>query len=138
MIATTMATTTSPRIKVPNWAPLMGSSRLSPDLLELTCGVDERLLGRQALHARGSVEAIALRALGQDELRILRRGDRPAMAQHDDVLFDLARRCRPGVDQRRAVGELHAGLGADAAARRQAHVGDDEVGPALAHADGPA
>src|SRR5687768_10938308 len=120
-----MATTTRPRIKVPNWAPLMGSSRLSPNLLELTCGFDERLLGRQALHARGSVEAIALRALGQDELRILGRGDRPAVAQHDDVLVDLAGRRRPGVDERRAVGELDAGRRADAAARRQAHVADD-------------
>src|SRR4029450_8585794 len=116
MIATTMATTTRPRIKVPNWAPLMGSSRLSSDLLELTRGFDKRLLGRQAFHARGSIEAVAFRALCQDERRIVRRGDRPAMAQHDDILVDLACRGRPGLDQRWAVGELQPGLRADAAA----------------------
>src|SRR5882672_7864200 len=104
-----MATTTSPRIKVPNWAPLMGSSRLSSNLLELTCGFDKRLLDRQALHARGSVEAIALGALDQDETRILRRGNRPAMAQHDDVCVDLSRRRRPRPDARHAVGELQPG-----------------------------
>src|SRR4029450_6067022 len=114
MIATTMATTTKPRIKVPNWAPLMGSSRLSSDLLELTRGFDKRLLGRQAFHARGSVEAVAFGALRQDELRILGCGDRSAVAQHDDVLVDLARRGRPGLDERWAVGELQPGLGADA------------------------
>src|SRR5262245_31012436 len=99
-IATTMATTISPRTKVPNWAPLMASSRLSPDLLELTRGFDERLLGRQAFHARGSVEAVAFGALRQDEARIVGRGDRPAVAQHDDALVDLARRRRPGPDER--------------------------------------
>src|SRR5689334_12626539 len=99
-----MATTTRARTKVPNWAPLMGSSRLSLDLLELTSCFDERLLGRQALHARGAVEAVAFRALLKNEARILGRGDRPAVAQHDDVLGHAARCRRPRFYARHAVG----------------------------------
>src|SRR5262245_20290549 len=97
-MATMMATTTSARMKVPNWAPDMGSSRLSLDLLEAARRLGEGLLGRQALHARRAVKAVTLRTLRQDEFGVLGRGDGAAVAQHDHVLVHLARRLGPGVD----------------------------------------
>jgi hypothetical protein len=55
------------------------------------------------------------------------------MAEDDHVLIDRARRGRLGVDRADAVGERQRGVGADRAARRQAHVADDDVGAGPGH-----
>ena len=87
----------------------LGSSHdATPLLMPLNFlrGLSQGDFGGQALHARGAVEAVAAAAVLQDVLRVLGRGDRPAVAQHQDVRVHAARRLGPRIDQRHAVLQL--------------------------------
>src|SRR5215468_10345216 len=101
IIVTTIVPMVSPDMfSSPAVAPAR-QSRLSPrlpsfDPLELPCLLGQRGLRRQALHAGGAVEAVAVRAMFQDVRGILRHGDRAAVAEHDDVLAHGPCRCGPG------------------------------------------
>src|SRR5215510_16014360 len=113
-------------------------SRLPPrlpsfDPLELAGLLGQRELRRQPLHAGGSVEAVAVRAMLQDVGGVLRHGDRAAMTECDHVLARVARRRRPGVDARHAVGERQRRLGANGTARGETEMADDDVGASLGH-----
>src|SRR5690349_813328 len=110
--ATMMAITTVPMVDMglllparPRPRHLLESAEASasPDLLELARLLRQRGLHRQALHAGGAVEAVAVGAGFQDEAGIRRRGDGSAMTEHDDVLAPRQGRGRPGVDARHAV-----------------------------------
>src|SRR5215471_4280742 len=138
IIVTTIVPMVSPDMfSSPAVAPAR-QSRLSPrlpsfDPLELPCLLGQRELRRQALHAGGAVEAVALRAMLQDVGGVVRHGDRAAMAEDDDVGPHGARRGGPGFYARHAIGERQRGLGADRAAGREAEMADDDVGAGLGH-----
>src|SRR3954447_1423446 len=61
------------------------------DRLELTHRLGDRPLDRQPLHARGADEPDDAGNAVDELLRVLRLGDRPAVAEHDHVRIDRAR-----------------------------------------------
>src|SRR5262245_24460523 len=105
-IATTIATTTIPRITMPICAPVMRRPLSPSNPLELPGRLGQRHLRRQALHAGGAVEAVALPAISQDVARVGRPGDRAAVAENDHVPVHRPGRRRPRLDERHAVLEL--------------------------------
>src|SRR5690606_28188286 len=137
--ATTIATTMRPRRKLPNCAPLMMLSRifgLSGDGHELPGPLRQRDLGRQALHAGGAVEAVAVGTMAKDVAGVLRLCDGPAVAQHDHLGVHPQRGLRPCVDAGHAVVQSERRLRADRSAGGEAHVTDDDVGARLRHLGG--
>src|SRR3954462_4376790 len=97
-----MTTTTSPRMKLPNWAPVMGfllesaeslkCNSLAGHLHEAASRFHQCALGRQPFHRAGAVEAVAVRAARENPARVFGRGDRATVAQHQHVRLDGARR----------------------------------------------
>ncbi len=61
---------------------------------------------------------------GQHVLGVLRRRDRPAVAEDDHVVADLERRLGPLVDAGHALVEGQRGLGTDRTSRREAEMAD--------------
>src|SRR5262245_8979440 len=139
-MATTAASTISARITAPNCAPVMGAllnaGSFTPDSLELPGRLGQRYLGGQALHARGTVEAVTLPTALQDVPRVGRPRDRPAVAENDHFPVHRARRRRPGVDQRHALVQRDRRLCADGAAGGEPEVTNDDVRARLGHVDG--
>src|SRR4051812_40793444 len=88
-IATRIAATMITKMIVPIVEPDMFSPSpaffgRSPDLsaqdrFDLSRLLGQGVLGRQPFHARGAIEAVAIRAVLQDVVGVLRHRDRPAM-----------------------------------------------------------
>ena len=79
---------------------------------------------------------MASRAALENVGRVLRQGDRTAVAEHDHVLPDPPGLGCDGAHTLRRLLQRKGGLGADRAAGGQAHVGDHDVGPGLGHGAG--
>src|SRR5215207_1304677 len=79
------------------------SSRSGADRLEPAHVVGERDLGGQPLHAGGAEEADHAAGPLQDVLRVVRFGDRSAVAEHDHLGLDRDGRVAHLLDQGHAV-----------------------------------
>src|SRR5215475_7225454 len=120
MTAMTISTMTEPTTchdmatsREPRSSSSAARSRRARNLLELSGRRRERDLHRQALHAGGAVEPVAIGTGLQDEGGVLRRRDRAAVAEHDDVLADPPRSGGGFIDRRNAILQGQRGFGAD-------------------------
>ena len=114
-------------------SPSLGSGR---DRLEARDGLGQCDLGRKPLHARGAEEPDDTPSSLEHVGGVLRLGDRPAVAEDEDVRRDLDGRVVHRLDEVDALVERSRRLRADRASRRQAHVRDEDVGPGLGHRAG--
>ena len=102
-------------------------SFLEPKRFEFLNLFGDGPLRRKSLHARGSKEARDAARPAQYIDDIVRLGQRPAVADHQDLRVDRHRDVADGLDERHSLIEREGRPGADGSLGGQPRVGDDDV-----------
>ena len=104
------------------------------DCLERANLLGDRPLGGEPLDRARTVEAVHATAVADDELRVGRLRNRPAVADDQHVAIHAAGGIGDGLNPHDAIVERLRALRANRTARRHAHVRDDQIGAGIGHA----